>query len=147
GALSQADLALAEPGDDGLSGQLAKFWSAWSDFANAPESNAARQALVNQGKTVASAFATLDGQLAGVGTQAADEYGSLTGPQGDVRAAADQIASLNDAISRAVAGGEQPNDLLDRRDALLDRLAQLGQVSVSELGDGSIQVAFGDAAA
>ena len=35
---------------------------------------------------------------------------------------------------------------MDKRDQLLDKLSGLGQVSVTDLGNGSIQVAFGDAA-
>jgi len=43
--------------------------------------------------------------------------------------------------------GAEPNDLLDRRDLLLDELSKLGQVSVTELKDGTVEVGFGDAAA
>ena len=39
----------------------------------------------------------------------------------------------------------QPNDLYDRRDLLLDQLSTLGQVSVTDLGNGAIDVSFGDA--
>src|SRR5436309_10736775 len=44
-ALGQVETALQEPGDNGLSSQLAKFWSAWSDLSNNPSSAGARQAL------------------------------------------------------------------------------------------------------
>ena len=56
------------------------------------------------------------------------------------------MARLNLAIRTAVAGGDQPNDLMDRRDQLLDKLSSLAQVSVTDLGDGSISLSFGDAA-
>src|SRR2546423_8661348 len=52
----------------------------------------------------------------------------------------------NTAIKTAVAAGDHPNDLMDKRDQLLDKLSRLGQVSVTDLGNGPIQVAFGDAA-
>ena len=42
-ALDTAELALAEPGDNGINAQLTKFWAAWSDVSNAPDSEA-RQA-------------------------------------------------------------------------------------------------------
>ena len=42
-------------------------------------------------------------------------------------------------------GGGSPNDLLDRRDQILDTLSQYGQVSVTDLRDGMISVQFGDA--
>jgi flagellar hook-associated protein 1 FlgK len=59
---------------------------------------------------------------------------------------ADEVAKLNQAIKFAVAGGDQPNDLYDRRDNLLDQLSSLGQVSSTDLGNGAIRVTFGDAA-
>jgi flagellar hook-associated protein 1 FlgK len=37
-SLSQIETGLQEPSDNGLSSQLAKFWSAWSDLANNPTS-------------------------------------------------------------------------------------------------------------
>src|SRR5205823_14845802 len=74
------------------------------------------------------------------------EYGTITGANGDVASLANQIASLNQAIKSAVQQGDQPNDLLDRRDVALDKLSKLGQVSVTDLGQGTIQVNFGDAA-
>ncbi len=41
-----------------------------------------------------------------------------------------ELAQLNETISHAVAVGQSPNDLLDRRDFLIDRLSELAQVSV-----------------
>jgi flagellar hook-associated protein 1 FlgK len=145
-ALDRAELALAEPSDDGLNTQLARFWNAWSDLANSPESPAARQALVSQASALGTAFKTVDAQLATVGAQADQEYAALTGAGGEIGSVAGEIASLNDTIKRFVSAGDTPNDLMDRRDVLLDKLAEFGQVSVSEGSEpGSIVVAFGGA--
>ncbi len=146
-SLSQVETALAEPGENGISAQLAKFWSAWSDVANNPSSAASRQALVDQANTLATSFKSLDAQLTNVSTQASAEYTSLTAsPNGDVAQDALELSNLNAAIKKAVAAGDHPNDLLDKRDQILDQLSGLGQVSVTDLGNGSIQVGFGDAA-
>src|SRR4051794_20487417 len=76
--LGDAETALAEPGDDGISAQLAGYWDAWSDVANAPEDPAARQALIEKGKTLATAFSTVDGQLQQLSAFSADQYTRLT---------------------------------------------------------------------
>src|ERR1700742_73403 len=47
-ALDTADLALNEPSDTGINAQLSKFWDAWSNLQKAPDSDAAKQALVQQ---------------------------------------------------------------------------------------------------
>jgi flagellar hook-associated protein 1 len=146
-ALDNAELSLAEPSDNGLNAQLGKFWNAWSDVANNPESPAARQALVSRGAALADAFNTIDAQLATVGAQTDQQYAALTAPGGEVDTAARDIAELNNAISQYVSAGESPNDLLDRRDKVLDHLASLGQVSVKPgTVAGTVDVAFGDAA-
>jgi flagellar hook-associated protein 1 FlgK len=59
---------------------------------------------------------------------------------------ADELAKLNQAIKFALADGDQPNDLYDRRDNILDDLSGLAQISVTELANGAVEVTFGDAA-
>ncbi len=141
--LDQVEMGLSEPGDNGISAQLQKFWSAWGDVANTPSDPAARQALIDQGQNLAAAFQQVDSQLSTVQNQATAQYAAITGPGGDVETIATQISQLNGSIKALVAGGDSPNDLLDRRDALLDQLSKLAQVSVTDLGNGSIDVAFG----
>lgn len=144
--LEQVEVALAEPGDTGISAQLGKFWSGWQDLANAPENQATRQALIEGARGLATSIVTLDSQLATAAEQAAAEYTSITAAGGEVAQMAEEIAKLNEAIRNSLTSGAVPNDLYDRRDVLLDQLAGLAQVVVTDLGDGTIEVAFGDAA-
>ncbi|MDO8211436.1 flagellar hook-associated protein FlgK [Conexibacter sp. CPCC 206217] len=142
-SLEQAELGFAEPTSDGINALLGRFWSAWSDLANAPESDAARTAVVRMASTLAGAFQSVHSQLTTVATQATNEYNAITGPDGDVDVWARELAQLNDVISQAVAVGQSPNDLLDRRDFLIDRLSELAQVSVTDTGMGTVRVDFG----
>jgi flagellar hook-associated protein 1 FlgK len=100
----------------GISNQLSAFWSAWSSLANSPSSEAAREGVVS------------------------------TGPTGEVQDDANQIAQLNHQIKLSEQAGQKPNDLLDRRDLLLDKLSELANVSVTQAADGTDTVSFGDAA-
>ena len=144
--LDQIEMALAEPSSNGISDQLTRFWNGWADVSNSPDDPAARQALIDQAKNLAAAFKVLDTQLTTVQTQTVAEYGSLTGAGGDVAVIASEIAQLNLAIRGLVSNGDTPNDLMDRRDLLLDRLSKLAQVSVTDVVDGTVNVRFGDAA-
>jgi flagellar hook-associated protein 1 FlgK len=151
-ALDQAQTALAEPGEDGLNAQLSAFWDAWSDLADANDGNAlaAKQAVVEAGQSLADAFSAVRGQFADVAQQTYAQYQDLTRPAsgtdpgGAIAQAAKQLADLNATIKRAVTVGDQPNDLMDRRDQLLDQLSGYGQISVTDNGDGSVDVAFVD---
>jgi flagellar hook-associated protein 1 FlgK len=142
-SLDQAELAFGEPGDDGIQAQLSRFWDAWSDVANAPESAGARTALVTTAQTLTSTFRTVSDQLTTVAQQAQDEYDAITGPTGDVGNMASELAGLNRAIGDAVFRGQQPNDLMDRRDQLIDQLSSLAQVSVSDIGGSRLRIDFG----
>jgi flagellar hook-associated protein 1 len=151
-ALGRAELALAEPGENGINQQLSEFWDAWSNLAKAPEDPAAKQALVEKAAGLADSFRTVRGQIDLAKTQAYAEYSDLTRPAGpgdpggEVAQIARDIAELNDTIKRFVTAGDMPNDLLDRRDVLLDQLSGFGQVSVEEQADGTINVSFVDKA-
>ena len=144
-SLDQLEFAFQEPGDNGLNTLVSKYWSAWSDVANNPGEAAPRNALVEQGRNLAGAFKQLDAQLATVGSQAASDLASITAAGGQVQGLAQQVADLNGQIAKAIAVGFVPNDLLDRRDNVLDELSTLAQVSVTQLPSGSLNVAFGDA--
>jgi flagellar hook-associated protein 1 FlgK len=138
--------ALAEPGETGISQELQTFWSDWEGLANDPEDTAARQAVVEAGKALGVSLSELNDQLTRAAEVAEGEYSAITGTGGEVEQKAKEIAQLNGAIRSATTEGAEPNDLLDRRDLLLDELSSLGQVSVTELNDGTIEVGFGDAA-
>jgi flagellar hook-associated protein 1 FlgK len=141
--LDRAEMALVEPSDDGINTQLSRFWDAWSDLANAPDDPAARQALIEQAVSLSDAFGAVDDQLQLVGEQAAAEFASLTASGGEIEQISTEIVRLNDTIKRFISAGDPPNDLLDQRDLLLDKLSMLGQTSVTTLADGSVEVTFG----
>jgi flagellar hook-associated protein 1 FlgK len=151
GALGNAETALAEPSDNGINKQLQKFWDSWSDLANAPAGSpslAAKQALVSQGQSLADAVRTVYSQIQTVQQQSYAQYQDISRPAGpgdaggQVAQIAKQIADLNKTISQFKTAGDDPNDLEDRRDQLLDQLSGLGQISVTTLPTGSMNVSF-----
>jgi flagellar hook-associated protein 1 FlgK len=145
-SLDQVELALAEPGDDGIGAQLGRFWSGWSDLANAPEAGAARQSVLDRAGTLAASINALDAHLSGVQAGARTELDVLVADTGDVRAYATELAGLNDSIAAAAARGAQANDLMDRRDTVLDKLSALAQVRVEDVPGrpGALTVFFAD---
>ena len=140
--LDQVELALAEPGDTGLNSLLNKYWNAWQDVANAPENMATRQALVQAAGALSDGFRTLSSQLTTIQSQTAS---NVTDTIGEANSIGRQILDLNVQIANTTAVGDAPNDLLDKRDVLVDRLAQLGNVSTTAGANGAIDVVFGGA--
>jgi flagellar hook-associated protein 1 FlgK len=144
--LQQAEGAFSEPSGSGISSRLSAFWSAWSSLAEAPISEAAKEGVVSAATELTTAMHQLSSQIATVSTQATQQYAALAGPSGEVQSDANQIAQLNQQIKLAEEAHQQPNEMLDRRDALLDKLSALANVTVSQQPDGTDTVTFGDAA-
>jgi flagellar hook-associated protein 1 FlgK len=155
--LGQVQDALGSGTTGDLGAQLDKFWSAWQTLAANPQSAAAKANVVGTAQTLAQGFNALDANFAALGAQATATVGSMLGNQGPIKPIADELAKLNTSINLAEQAGTEHNDLLDRRDLLLDQLSRFGQVSVTPdptlnaagqpAYPGMIQVSFGGAAA
>lgn len=144
--LEQAQSAFNEPSSTGIASQLSNFWTAWSSLANSPTSAAAKEGVVAAGERLATAFSQLSAQLSTISAQATQQYETRTGANGEVADYASQIAQLNAQIKQAEQARQPPNDMLDRRDLLIDKLSSLAQVTVTKQADGTDTIAFGDAA-
>src|SRR3954451_9947954 len=142
--LDSAELSLNEPSDTGINAQLSKFWQSWSDLAKAPDDQAAKQALVQQAGALTDSIHSVRSQMVAAQDAAIGQYNEIAGPGGDVQKIATELAGLNKTIESFVSNGDSPNDLMDRRDLLIDQLSQYGQVSVEQLQGGSTNVSFVD---
>jgi flagellar hook-associated protein 1 FlgK len=148
--LDRAELALNEPGENGLNEQLARFWDSWSQLAGDAKNASLKQNVAETAGSLAGAFQTLHDQIELTRDQAAAEYADLARPAGagdpggEIAQIAREVAELNDSIRRFVTAGDIPNDLLDRRDLLLDDLSEFGQISVVAQPDGMLDVSFVD---
>jgi flagellar hook-associated protein 1 FlgK len=143
-ALDSAELSLAEPSENGINEQLAKFWNGWSDLSKDPDSSSAKQALVQKANGLTDSIQSVRSQMVAAQQSANDQYSAIAGPGGEVAKIAQELAGLNNTIAKSLTNGDAPNDLMDRRDVLLDQLSGYGQISVEGLASGSTNVSFVD---
>ena len=153
-SLVQSSLATNSKGD--LGQLLDKFWDSWQTLSSNPNDTAGKAGVAGAAANLAQRFNTLDSDLAASGAQATSDLNDLLSDAGPIKPIADQLAALNTQINQVIGSNGSPNDLLDKRDLLLDQLSQYGQVSVSAdptVGTdgrpaypGMIQVSFGGAA-
>ena len=143
--LGQAQSVLGEPSSSGLASQLSAFWSSWSELAVTP-TEAAKVGVVSAATQLTDTLHQLSSQLQSIEGQAAAQYAAVTGPTGEVQNDATQIAELNHQIKLSLQAHQQPNDLEDSRDLLLDKLSALANVTVTKEADGTDTVTFGNAA-
>jgi flagellar hook-associated protein 1 len=136
---AQIDNLLSASGT-GLSASLQSFSNALQSVANSPSSVAQRQVLLSQAQALTQQLQGYDGQLAQYGASIESQIGtSVT----QINSLTTGIASLNRQIAAGIASGQQPNDLLDQRDQLIDQLSQYVSVSTSTQPDGQMNVYVG----
>ena len=131
-AIDNIELFVNEPAGEGLSSALNAFWSALEELQKRPENSAAREGVIQS----AQSLTVFLSQLA----QNYDQYrvslnNDLKLSVEEANALIDQIAALNGTIAEIQAVGGNPNDLLDRRDLLVDKLSLLLDVSVASTTD------------
>ena len=118
-----------EPYDVSIRSNMDKFWESWQELSVNPESKAARQAVVTRGETLTDSINERWTALNGVATIINGDIDATVKQVNDLTA---QIAALNGEIVRSRAMGDNPNDLLDRRDLLVDKLSALIDISTDD---------------
>lgn len=120
--LSQIQGMFEEPSDSGLNALMTKFFTAWTNYTNGTN---------NDIGNVVSTSSTLADDLNHTYSQLQKLKSDIKQVQKqsviDINQTLDQIDNLNQQIMQVKISGQQPNDLEDSRDLLLDQLsAQFG---------------------
>jgi flagellar hook-associated protein 1 FlgK len=127
----------------GLDSGLESFFNAVHEVSNNPTSISARQVMLTEGEILANRFNTLDDQLREFDKQVDN---LLAVSVKDVNSLSKGIAELNAAIiaSGASGTGDQPNDLLDKRDKLINDLSKFTSVNIIPEDTGALTVLVGN---
>lgn len=115
-----------EPDEVSVRSNMDKFWESWQELSVNPESQAARQAVVTRGESLSDSIKSKWENLMGVGSLINSDIVSTVK---QINSYANQIAAVNSEIVRSRGVGDNPNDLLDRRDLLVDKLSKLANIT------------------
>ena len=138
--MGQVEVGFAEPSDHGLQSLMDRFFNSWQGASNAPTSTPARSAVVDAATSLAQGFNQTAQMLDTTLTQISNEQALHTN---EVIKMSDQIVSLTANIRATLLHGGSANSLQDERDNILDKMAQLGNISTTKYDNGSIDVSFG----
>ena len=139
-ALQQVELMLQEPSDLSLRDALDRFWQALQDLHQQPESDAARAVVRERALALAATFQHVHKQLSDL---QADLNRLVALEVQRINTLAERLADINAQIHRVSMSGYEPNDLLDQRDQLLLELAELVDISVTEMENRTVHVSIG----
>ena len=126
-----------------LSTSMDGFFAAVQEVSLSPSSVAARQNMLNVAETTVAQFTSVGTQLSLIEE---NSYSDLTGQVSSLNQLADQLASVNAALNRVNSLDKQPNELLDRRDTLIQDMSKLLRVHVVEKNNGAVDIHIGDVA-
>lgn len=125
----------------GLSPALQNFFDAVQDVANDPVSSTSRKMLLTAGENLVARLNFLDDRFSALQREVASQMRLQVGEINEIAAA---IAELNEAIVAAQGRiGQPPNDLLDKRDALILDLSERVAAQVVRQEDGAVNVFIG----
>lgn len=142
--LNQIQGVIGDLAGTGIQSAIDSFFTSWQTLSTQPDSKAARQTVIQQAQNLANTFTTTQNQLTTVINNLDQNISDTNAGQvAQVNGYANQLNDLNKQISAITNTGQNPNQLLDQRDTVLNNLAKLGNMSYSQNTDGSMSVTFG----
>ena len=130
--LSQIESIFDESSDAGLSKVINDFFAAWNDLAQEPESEYARNLVVDKATVLSDNFQRIDGNLQSLKDQIVPEAKLQVNE-------INQKLHLLQKINQQIRTQANP-DLLDQRDKVLDQLSTKLNLQIKEKADGEVNV-------
>ena len=134
--------------ESGLMGAMTNIYESLNEFMKEPTMDSQANLVMSSFKNMAQVLQQMDANLTNVTKQYTEDLEVDVARINDITA---QIAHLNGIISKdptVLSDPENehygPNDLLDQRNLLIDELSSYGDVSVTELANGEVDITFGE---
>lgn len=119
--LLMLEQVLNEPTEQSIRFLMDKYWESWQELSINPSEMGARQAVLERGQTLIDGIHHAYDRLRAVRDMLEDD---ITGKVKQINTFIKEIAAINVEIEKAKAMGDNPNDLLDRRDLVIERLSE-----------------------
>ena len=130
-----------ELSDQDLSSRLSAFFNSFSELANSPNDEAVRTVVIQQASGLANSMRELRNEHANVRLEIDRALGATVRT---VDGLLDQVAEVNRQIVDAEqGGGSDANALRDRRDELVNEVAQFIPISTVEQPNGALDILVG----
>ncbi len=116
----KVELVHNEPTERSIMNLLDKFWASWQDLANNPEEIGVRESVKEYGIALARGINNNYMALKAIRDNIEE---TVRVRIEEINSLAKQIAQLNGEILRVESTGDNPNDLWDKRDLLVEKLS------------------------
>ncbi len=137
----QVELVHNEPSDTSIRSLLDQFWSSWEELANNPSEVSTRKVVKERAQTLINTIKHTYDELKSIRDNA--DFTILTKVK-EINDIGKKIRDLNVEIEKSINLGDMPNDLMDKRDMLVEKLSKMVQVSVERNEKDEFIVYIGD---
>ena len=137
GFIYQIEQVYNEPSDQSIRSRLDQLWTAWQNLANYPEERSAREVVKESAIQLSSNVNHIYKQLYDLKMNANRQVAHKVD---QINIYAGNIRDLNERIMKAEALGDKPNDLMDRRDALIEQLSKIVNISIGRTDEDELIV-------
>lgn len=118
--LYEVESVFNEPSDTGLSTMMGSFFDAFQELSKYANSSNTRTVAIQKASTLADA---INSTYKNISALKVDAQSELQSNVKTINTYLDQINALNKQIRQISVQGQEPNDLLDKRDLLIDKLS------------------------
>ncbi len=139
GLLEEIETIMNEPSDNGIREAVDQFWVALEELSTHPQEQSTRSAVRQQAISLADHVNHNYQQVQELRFNANDRIKTIIS---EINSYASRISQLNDQIGKVTVVGDHPNDLLDKRDELVEELSKLVNIStfMDDLGRMTINI-------
>ncbi len=130
-----------EPGETGLRNLYDSYWASIEELKTDPSNEAAKTQVVYRAEELVNTMKDLNYRLEELKSDINSEIKIRID---EINSYLKRIADLNQKILTSSSISSSPNDLLDERDRLLDKLSELSNISVTNHSNGQISLSIGD---
>ena len=134
----QIERIFNEPSDNSLRSLTDKFWGAWQDLSSYPSEMAHREVVLERANGLTTRIQDIYGKLDELRLRANIE---VTDMVDRINSIAGEIRDLNERILKLETLGDNPNDLMDTRDAAIEKLSAMVDLNIGR-GDKDELIVF-----
>lgn len=136
-SLQRVEAGVGEPGDTGLANAMDGLTKSFHQLVSTPDGQAARAQVISAANHIVDVAGA---QARNVQAEASDQRFRLVSDVSEANTVASSLASANEAIASGKANGNDVGTLLDKRDLLTNRLAELTGATATVRADGGADV-------
>jgi flagellar hook-associated protein 1 FlgK len=136
----QIERAYNEPSDQSVRTKLDELWRGWEELSKYPEQRSTRAVVKEQAVALTNEVQNVYRQLVDLRNDANRQVAERVN---EINNFARDIRDLNERIMKSQAVGDNPNDLMDKRDALIEKLSTLVNVTVGRSDKDELMVYIG----